>query len=226
MQKNDETRQKRRRRRAINRDLRNYVDDYDGYDVKALTKSKVKPPSEDDEIERRWRYLMKHTSKGTRPQLQRAYDQYKASETASKKHQQKENENVGSTSGRKQRTTRAWSFRYSDPYSSTPWSSFYGDNFESYYWQGDYYSSYFSNNNTRNPSGILSADVKSSLTVLGLNTDSLPSADALKRAFHSCAMVHHPDRHATNASAAALAEGKFKEVQIAFDYLRPMCSQV
>lgn len=68
---------------------------------------------------------------------------------------------------------------------------------------------------------ILSKEVRSHLSRLGLATTHLPTIIELKSAFRTSALVFHPDRH-PDPKAASTAEEKFKQVQAAFSFLKPM----
>jgi len=70
-------------------------------------------------------------------------------------------------------------------------------------------------------SSTLSIEVRSNLSRLGLATTHLPTIIELKSAFRTSALVYHPDRH-PDPKAASTAEEKFKQVQAAFTFLKPM----
>ncbi|KAL4541343.1 hypothetical protein Ndes2526B_g05874 [Nannochloris sp. 'desiccata'] len=67
----------------------------------------------------------------------------------------------------------------------------------------------------------LSKEVRSNLSLLGLATTHLPTAIELKTAFRTSALVYHPDRHPDPKTASTAGE-KFKQLQAAFSFLKPM----
>ena len=69
---------------------------------------------------------------------------------------------------------------------------------------------------------VLNKEVRSNLSLLGLATTHLPTSLELKTAFRTSAMVHHPDKHQSDPTAASSAEEKFKQVQAAFAFLKTM----
>ena len=59
---------------------------------------------------------------------------------------------------------------------------------------------------------------------LGLETAAGLTGEALKKSFHKCALLWHPDRHCGDERLRAQAEEKFKSIKTSYQFLQTCIS--
>jgi len=227
---------RRKKRRAVNRHLRGVAEEFQPISHNNTVDRKQSDhfsPSADGngELKRMWKHLVSKTRSAAEVRrIRRAWERMVTSESSTQENAQaprrmREADNYG------QARHVDWKESEWEPYYAGSWE---GGDYETVYNRTTQENNSKSRQSNSGSSGSdktsfqrarawnggssspLDRRVSNSLVILGLDTSCLPTMIALKKAFLKCAMVHHPDRHATDPEAAATAEVKFKEVQSAF----------